>query len=118
MLTLGSEHAQTLVTHVGWWYGAIFALPMHQSGLMRGAFLPQKSELGPLGQPGIAQKGGYGLKTLPITISAWAPLKTSNIWTPFGVILASKLVQCHQQWDYGGCFRVMGSVLFSPSGYF
>ena len=33
MLTLGSERAQTLVTHVGWWYGAIFALPRHRSGV-------------------------------------------------------------------------------------
>ena len=26
MLTLGTERTQTLLTHVGWWYGAIFAL--------------------------------------------------------------------------------------------
>ena len=29
MLTLGSERTQTLVTHVGWWYGVIFTLPMN-----------------------------------------------------------------------------------------
>ena len=76
-----------------------------RAALLRGAFLPQKSDLDPLGQPKTAQRGGYGLKTLPITIYAWAPL-ISNILTPFGAISASKLAQCHQQWGYGGCFRV------------
>ena len=33
MLTLSSELTQTLLTHVGWWYGAIFAIPMHISGV-------------------------------------------------------------------------------------
>ena len=33
MLTLGSERTQTLVTHVGWWYGVIFTLPMNLSGV-------------------------------------------------------------------------------------
>ena len=33
MLTLGTERTQTLVTHVGWWYGVIFAHPMHLSGV-------------------------------------------------------------------------------------
>ena len=33
MLTLGTERTQTLVTHVRWWYGVIFALPMHLSGV-------------------------------------------------------------------------------------
>ena len=35
MLTLGIQRTQTLVTHVGWWYGAIFALPIHLSGVSR-----------------------------------------------------------------------------------
>ena len=72
---------------------------------MRGAFLPQKSDLDPLGQPKIAQRGGYGLKTLPITIYEWAPL-ILNILAPFGATSASKLMKCHQQWGYGGCFWV------------
>ena len=84
-------------------FWAILGLP--QVLLMKGAFLPQKSDLDPLRQPRIAQRGGYGLKTLPITIYAWAPL-ISIILTPFGAISASKLAQCHQQWDYGGCFKV------------
>ena len=33
MLTLGTERTQTLVTQVRWWYGVIFALPMHLSGV-------------------------------------------------------------------------------------
>ena len=33
MLTLGTERTQTLVTHMGWWYGVIFAHPMHLSGV-------------------------------------------------------------------------------------
>ena len=32
MFTLGSERTQTLVTHVGWWRGAIFALSRYLSG--------------------------------------------------------------------------------------
>ena len=35
MLTLGIQRTQTLVTHVGWCYGAIFALPIHLSGVSR-----------------------------------------------------------------------------------
>ena len=32
MLTLGISCTQTLVTHMGWWYGAIFALSGYLSG--------------------------------------------------------------------------------------
>ena len=88
-------------------------LGLPQVLLMRGAFLPQKSDLEPLGQPKITQRGGYGLKTLPITVYAWAPL-ISNILTPSGAISASKLVQCHQQWGCGGCFRVKTLISREP----
>ena len=37
MLTLGSKRTQTLVTHVGWWCGAIFDL----SGYLYGAGVVQ-----------------------------------------------------------------------------
>ena len=35
MNALGIARNQTLVTHVGWWYGAIFALPIHLSRVSR-----------------------------------------------------------------------------------
>ena len=47
MLPLGISCTETLVTHMGWWYGAIFALSGHlygAGGFQSGAILESKSD--------------------------------------------------------------------------
>ena len=70
-------------------FWAIWAFLRYSS--WEGHFYPKRVILTPcqgLEQPKITQRGGYGLKTLPITIYAWAPTNIKHLdpfWGNFSI---------------------------------